>query len=243
MRTSILLLFSASVVFASCSSAYKSGQTPDDVYFSPQRPHDEYLVTKQTDDRYDGDAQSYDDQYLRMKVHNRLMWSTLDDPYFYNPAYSYGIGYGYNNFSYWNWSSPWTPYTYWNYSYNPYCPVVIPGKTNYVYSHPRMFNLNTYTPSRPANGYNTHGMYNNNGYNNNNRNGYQNRPIGSTNQSSNVNTNTGNFLRNVFNSGNNNSSNNNTNNSSYSPSRSSSSGSSGSSGSSSSGGSAPVRKF
>jgi hypothetical protein len=37
--------------FISCTTAYKSGQTPDDVYFSPERPVDEYFrVEKRTDE-------------------------------------------------------------------------------------------------------------------------------------------------------------------------------------------------
>src|SRR5678815_4768861 len=88
MRSAILLLVLSAAILGSCTSAYKTGQTPDDVYFSPERPQDKY-VTVQDEDRYLGDD-SYDDQYLRMKVHNRMMWSGLDDPYFYNPRYNYG---------------------------------------------------------------------------------------------------------------------------------------------------------
>ena len=81
MRSSILLLVIVASVFASCSSAYKSGQTPDDVYYSPERQQDEYVrVQNDNDDqKYQGDDNYYDDRYLRMKVHNRVMWSDLDD--------------------------------------------------------------------------------------------------------------------------------------------------------------------
>ena len=96
------------------------------------------MITFTWDDDY------YDDQYLRMKVHNRMMWSELDDPYFYNPRYSYSY---YNN-----WSNPWSPNTYWNYYYNPYCsPVVYSPKTVIAYNHPRVFNLNTYNGTQLTN--------------------------------------------------------------------------------------------
>src|SRR5690242_8294309 len=102
MRSAILLVVLSAAILGSCTSAYKTGQTPDDVYYSPQRYQDKYVnVKEENNDRYQGD--NYDDQYLRIKVHNRLMWSGLDDPYFYNPAYSYNYGY-YNN-----WSNPWNP--------------------------------------------------------------------------------------------------------------------------------------
>ncbi|HEX2534500.1 MAG TPA: hypothetical protein VHK69_12230, partial [Chitinophagaceae bacterium] len=74
---------------ASCTSAYKTGQTPDDVYYSPTRPQDAYVHTEtrqdrqerkyesdRRDDRYDEDY--YYDRYLRMKIRNRSRWSTID---------------------------------------------------------------------------------------------------------------------------------------------------------------------
>src|SRR5690349_20281267 len=81
MRTSILLLVLSVVIFTSCTSAYKTGQTPDDVYFSPPRAQDEYVRTKEKDQykertSYDQDVY-YDDYYLRMKAHDRYRWSDL----------------------------------------------------------------------------------------------------------------------------------------------------------------------
>ena len=48
---SYLPLLSLVLVFASCSTAYKTGQTPDDVYFSPERQRDEYVRVEKKDDR------------------------------------------------------------------------------------------------------------------------------------------------------------------------------------------------
>jgi hypothetical protein len=250
MRFSIILLVLSAVVLGSCTSAYKSGQTPDDVYYSPQRPQqDEYVNFDQRDDsryysqsdnNYNGnDDDYYDDQYLRMKVQNRLLWSNLDDWYYYNPIYSYSY---YNT---WNWSNPWSPYTYWNYYYNPYCsPVILTSKSGLVYNHPRVFNLNTYNNSMLThNNYTSpREMLNNNNYNNNYYNSI-NKPGRRSNSyvPQNTNNNKGNFLRNLFNNSsgnNNNSSSGNTNRTSGNVSTPSSSGSS-----SRSSGSAPVRKF
>ena len=242
MRSTILLLVLSAVVLGSCTSAYKTGQTPDDVYFSPERQQDEYLTVKETNDRQyqQGNDEYYDDRYLRMKVRNRVMWSDLDDYYFYNPRYSYSY---YNTM---NWNNPWSPYTYWNYYYNPYCsPMIGISKGGTAYNHPRIFNLNSYNSNQLTNSNYTNpkgGLYNNS---NNYNYGGGNRPvrmIGLNNPSgnSNSNSNAGSFLRNIFNgSSNNNNSNNSTNSSGRtSSSNNSSSGSSGSSGST-----APVRKF
>ncbi len=74
MRSSILLLVLSTAVLGSCTSAYKTGQTPDDVYYSPARQQDEYVNVKENDDRrYQGNDEYYDDQYLRMKVHNIII--------------------------------------------------------------------------------------------------------------------------------------------------------------------------
>jgi len=234
MRSAILLLVFSAAILGSCTSAYKTGQTPDDVYFSPERPQDKY-VTVRDEDRYQGDD-SYDDQYLRMKVHNRMMWSELDDPYFYNPSYSYG--YGYNN-----WNSPWNLYTSWNYYYNPYCSpgIYYTPKTVIAYNHPRVFNLNTYNGGQGNTNY-SKGSLNNNGYN------YSSKPVrivGYTPSNNKSGSGAGNFLRNVFNnSGSSNNNSGSSNNSSIGSGSRSAGGSSGSSGSSGGGGgSAPVRRF
>jgi hypothetical protein len=227
MRSAILLLVLSATVLGGCTSAYKTGQTPDDVYYSPARQHDEYARVKDNDEpKYRNDDEYYDDQYLRMKVHNRVMWSDLDDYYYYNPRYSYSY---YNSL---NWNNPWTPFTYWNSYYNPYCaPVMYTGYSKVVYNHPRIFNLNTYNNNQLTNNnytnpkgggtYNNYGTYGGNsgskiikGYTPNNSNG------------------AGSLLRSIFNGS-----------GSSGSSPSSSGGSSRAASSGSSGGSAPVRRF
>lgn len=256
MKPSILLLAFAAVTISSCTSAYKSGQTPDDVYFSPQRPQTEEYVARDRDEEpgyYNGDDY-YGDRYLQMKVRNRYQWSALDD-YYYNDRYSYGFGGGYSYYNSLYMNNPWSPVSYWNYYYNPYyssfynpyySPVFFVGTKypNYynnnsysVTNGPRRFNLNTYNSNQLTNGNYTNRRfdYNNNNQNNVNTNRYNNNYR-------NTRTSAGDFLRNSFGGNNNNSSNYSNNNGGGSRSSGSSSSGGGSS-SSSSGGSAPVRKF
>lgn len=244
MRHQIILASLTALVLGGCTTAYKTGQTPDDVYYSPQRAVDEYVqVDTRRDGRYTYNDDYYDDRYLRMKVADRYRWSELNDWYYFD-RYSYGYNYYFG--SYYN------PYNSWNYYYNPYCPrnvvIVNPGhvKDNRpAYTPPRNFNL---------------AGYGNNNYSNTNLNAKSGRPVvirpgtgvnNNNNQSGYNNTNNG--LSNRVNrwfSGNNNSNYNNSNNNSsnstsrpdrsYTPSSnnnsSSSSSSSGSSSSSSSSG-------
>jgi hypothetical protein len=238
MKLQILLLALTVAALSSCTTSYKTGQTPDDVYFSPARQQDEYVQTEKRDDRrYQSREEYYDDRYLRMRVSNRQRWSELDDYYYYGNRYDYSYynGYSLNN--------PWSPCSYWNNHYNPYYQsyVIVTPKSP-VFNRPRTFNLNTYNNTMLTNNNYTNpthpgfsivrplgGSNNNGGYNNNNN--------GS-------NSNSGNFLRNVFNnSGNSNSSSNNSSSGGSRPASTSSSSSSSSSSSGSSGSTAPVRRF
>jgi outer membrane protein assembly factor BamE (lipoprotein component of BamABCDE complex) len=222
MKSAILLLALAAAALSSCSTAYKTGQTPDDVYYSPAKPQDEYVQTDNNDEqKYRGDDY-YDDRYLRMKVHNRTQWSELDDWYYY------GNHYNYTSYNCYCFNNPWSPYTYWNNYYNPYYHgyVIISPQSGISYNKPHMTNLNTFNNN----------MLTSNNYSNPKTPG-ANIKVNSNN-SGNTNSNAGNFLRNIFNGGSNNNSGNSSSHGSGSSSSSSSSGSSGSSGSS-----APVRKF
>lgn len=217
MKSAILLLALSAIVFSSCTTAYKSGQTPDDVYYSPARPQDEYVKAERNEDRYSDDY--YEDRYLRMKVQNRYRWNDLDDWYGSERRYRYNI---YSSYGLYN--EPWNPHTFWNSYYNPYYTHCYAGTNikTVAYTKPRTFNLNTYNS-------NTSNNQTSNKYRNTNR--YT--------ESRNRNSNSGNFLRDVFN-GNNSSSGSKVNTNSNSGNSNSSSGSSSSG---SSGTKAPVRKF
>lgn len=105
----------ASIILSSCSM-YKTGQTPDDLYYAPTQlgvnRNDE--ITKNND----GNNQS-DDNYLRMKVRDRNKWNRIDDKdYWYNyNSYSYYDNYSYNSWSYNSWN-PFTNNNYYNCFYN-----------------------------------------------------------------------------------------------------------------------------
>jgi len=116
MKDKFLLTLLAGILLASCSSVYKSGQTPDDVYYSPTR---EVVRTEQKqEDKVEDKTASAEDQYLKMKVRNRYRWNTIDDYDYWNDTRynhcncscnnSFGYGYYYNPYPvrYTSWSNP-----------------------------------------------------------------------------------------------------------------------------------------
>jgi hypothetical protein len=76
------------LLLSSCSTAYRAGQTPDDVYYSPgSATGGEERVKKQKsrdDQQYQEYISSQDDAYLRRKVTNRSRWSSIDDFSYWN---------------------------------------------------------------------------------------------------------------------------------------------------------------
>jgi hypothetical protein len=235
MKSQILLLALTVAALSSCTTAYKTGQTPDDVYFSPARPQDEYVQTENRDDRrYQSREDYYDDRYLRMRMHNRLQWSVLDDYYYFGNRYDYSY---YNTGLYWY--NPWSPVNYWNCHYNPYYTgYVVVKPSSPIYNRPRTVNLNAYNNNSLTNHNYTNPHYFTSGSTGAARTVTNTYSGGNYNNSSrSSNSNSGGFLRNIFN-GNNNS---NSGSNSSGGSRTSSGGGSSSSGSS--GSSAPVRRF
>ncbi len=232
MSTRILLLAVGLAAFSSCSSVYKSGQTPDDVYYSPARPQEEYVEVQKDEDRYQT-YEEYQDNYRN----DRFLRLGIGNPYYmsyYNDYYAFS-DWRYNAYSL-NFNSPWNNYWTWNSFYNPYC--YYPGVT-YINTHnfnyggysrpagkPVAFDIRSY--SRPNNG-TRNGNFNNSYYNNTNNNSRYN------------NSNSfGNTLQRVFSGSANNHNNNNSStpsNNTSTPTRSYTPSSSGSSGGSSSGGS------
>jgi len=151
MRSYILLLALAAITLGSCTTAYKAGQTPDDVYYSPTRPQDEYIVSeqRQEDRYYSGSQDYYTDRYLSMRLNNPYRWSALDDYYFNNP-YVYNYYGAYNN-----WYSPWNSYWAWNSYFNPYyiSPIFIKNPIQFreVPSRTVAFNPKSYLNAAPLN--------------------------------------------------------------------------------------------
>ena len=235
MQRQILLLAITAAALSSCTTAYKTGQTPADVYFLLTRPQDEYVRVKEKEDyQYRYDDNYYDDRYLRMKVHNPSQWSALDDWYAYGRnGYMLILIIG----TYYN------PYTSWNYYYNPYCHNNVIAYNTYNTGHPGQTIVAQNVP-KPRN-FNLASYTNINNYNNANSgikmNSYKTGMAIPVYNNRNSNNGFSNTLKQIFNTGSNNNNDNSSYSSpsrSYSPSSSSSSsgGSSGSSGSSGGGG-------
>ena len=135
MQSKILLFALSVAAFSSCSTAYKTGQTPDDVYYSPVKVVAEKKETQREEQRYEKTNSDYE---ITMSIRDRR-WRDFRDDYEYdNSPYNYcycnckNTGYYYNPYYY-----PWAIYT------------ISPTYKTPVNSTPRMVNLNAY------NGYNT----------------------------------------------------------------------------------------
>lgn len=193
MKKNLIYLLCTIALFTSCSPAYRTSQTPDDVYYSPgQKIY--------ADDRYESYASSSDDDYLRMKVRDHEKWSSIDDynywydsryysNNYYSPYTSYlSLGLGFGSYPYYN---SYNPYGYnpWHSWYSPYYTVV-------YYKNPKVY-------YRPVNTSNL-STYNNRNYNN------YNMPLQNSNRSNiynNGNSNTNRSKNNNFNQSQNNNSN------------------------------------
>lgn len=156
MKIKYLFPLAFITVLMSCSTAYKTGQTPDDVYFSPApESSQEYVILDE-----DGDEREIRSQMRSLRYRNDLSLSlTYGNQFgsFYNPYYSgYYPGYSYFGFSYGNpwfsyspYYSPFSPYYNPYYGYYPYYPYYnYPGgkyePINYN-TGPRKTNLGGYT--------------------------------------------------------------------------------------------------
>lgn len=153
MKDKILLTLLVSTVLVSCSSVYRSGQTPDDVYYSPTRE----VVQKKQEDKQEDKTANTDDRYLKMKVRDRARWSRIDDyDYWTDSRYnnhcsctcnppSYSYYYGYYPIRYNNW-----------YPYSPFNPVVGYFNPYYVKGNTTATNVRGYSnPSFNNNNYRT----------------------------------------------------------------------------------------
>lgn len=163
MKTKLLLLVVSALAFGSCTTMYKTGQTPDDVYYSPARNIGAAVAEKRSEPAED-DGEYYvvnnNDRMIRMGI-NDYRWRYLNNDWAYSP-YSYYNNYGsfYNNYGsygghgYYNdyYGSYYNPYyngfSYNNYYYNPYYspyPVYITPSNTIKTSTPRVTNLNGYS--------------------------------------------------------------------------------------------------
>lgn len=208
MKTTLLSSLLTIGLLSGCSTAYQSGQTPDDVYYSPANEtasKKEEEKAKQEQERYEEYISSQDDRYLRMKVANRNRWSGIDDfNYWYDSRYDFG---NYNSYSGWNnyysWNNRWNlgiGYGGWRPQYgvgygwgwnNPMYTVI-------VYASPKFYSGST-------SGSNLSAYRNTKGFSNNNQ-GYYNPKTGSFVNTGSSGGGFGSLLKRVFTSGTNSSS-------------------------------------
>jgi hypothetical protein len=138
----VLPLLALSAAIFSCSTPYKSGQTPDDVYFSPGRPEKEYVEREEARPEPRDNYVAQEDHYLRMRVRNRQRWSDIDD--YYRDPYAY-------NYRYCNCSCEANPRLSWGYYYSPYSGYSPVAYKPAVPNTPRRFNFDAWqVPPTPA---------------------------------------------------------------------------------------------
>ena len=102
MNLKILLFALSAASICSCSTAYKTGQTPDDVYYSPARPIKERHNVEEKKDEVKTVQSGYRDRQIIMSIHDPR-WRSFDDDYdsYYDPyRYGYSCGYYYNPYYY-----------------------------------------------------------------------------------------------------------------------------------------------
>ena len=190
------------VVLLSSCTAYKSGQTPDDVYYSPGRVVAQDEVRNQEKEEYRNYFETPDDNYIRQKVRNRDRWSNIDDiDYWY--SYNNGCGCNYNSYGYNSWNNygynSWNSWNSWNSGWSYYNN---PWRWNYYNSwnnpyggwYQPVYAVTKY-PTRNEGPRRNLGGYGNNNYNNNNY--YGGRPTSTRSGSS------GTLFKSVFSNSNN----------------------------------------
>lgn len=119
MKSFITIAIAGVFFLSSCSTVYRSGQTPDDVYYSPApeavaggtayapansgRTAGKYNANQAYNRGYSGygydDFATMDDRWLMMRVRNPYRWSLFDNYSFYSPfnnfynPYAWGGGF------------------------------------------------------------------------------------------------------------------------------------------------------
>lgn len=146
MKTTSLLTAGLVILLSSCSTAYKIGQTPDDVYYSPAPVQEEYVTTNSQEekDSYGYNNQSYG--YTNQDYgENLAIRRGIINPAFRNYN-SMNLGYGYDPYAYTG-SSLYSPY------FNSY-PYGYSGVTFYPNSY-----YNSYNAYSPYSSYTYYGSY------------------------------------------------------------------------------------
>jgi uncharacterized membrane protein YgcG len=138
MSPKILLAALAITAFTSCSTAYKSGQTPDDVYYSPVRTvrYEENREREQVRN----DQEDLEDREIRMRIRNQR-WRYFDD-------YSYNNVRNYNHYC--NCYCNNTGWGYYNHPYTNPAPFYAPPIRFNNPAPPRVVSLGGYSSTAPG---------------------------------------------------------------------------------------------
>lgn len=198
MKTNLLPLLLAVSLLSSCAT-YQSGQTPDDVYYSPGRD----AIARTDKEEYD---ESYvkDDNYLRRRVSNRRRWGSIDDfGYWNDPRFDVRFG----NWNSWN-TMGWNTMGWNSWGWNSWNrPAFGWGMGGNGWGSPLILVNNFKNPSRGTNTGSSATAYRNRNYNNDN---YLVKDVktGISSTGNNQNAGFGNMVRRVFSSSNTSSSNN-----------------------------------
>lgn len=117
MKIKHMLFFALTGALGGCSTAYRSAQTPDDVYYSPAPEQSSYVSNVSDQDK---NSYSYRNEETDIR-------RGIEDPVYRNSiTFSMGMGYGYSPYSlfpYNSFNNPfygYDPYGYSPYGYNPY---------------------------------------------------------------------------------------------------------------------------
>lgn len=226
MKIKYLSLIGLIIAFGSCSTAYRSGQTPDDVYYSPAPEENTYVTTQSDQDRNSYNYRNDEEQEIRRGIQNPVYRNSITlglgygygySPYSYYPSYGFNNPYYGNDFYYGKgyYDPFYSPYSYNNF-YNPYYnfynPYSFYGSPYYGYGYgygygspifPGRVNTNTGARKYNLNPYNNNSLSNSRiGIRNEVRSNISNsssapvRTFGS--QRPNTNTGVGNVIRRVF---------------------------------------------
>lgn len=103
MKNYFLISWCSFLLLTSCSTVYQTGQTPDDVYFSPATGVAKQIIANSSEP---SEYYNPDDNYLRMAVRNRQRWSSIDDfsywydtRFIYTNCYNTKTNYGWNSYT------------------------------------------------------------------------------------------------------------------------------------------------
>ena len=145
MKIKHLLLFGALAALGSCSTAYRSGQTPDDVYYSPAPEQSSYVTSMSEKDQNSYNYRNSDEENdIRRGIENPVYRNSI--------TFSMGMGYGYSPYSLYPYNAFNNPFYYDQYAYSPY------GMKG-LYS-PYYNPYNDYAFYSPYSMYNSFGYYN-----------------------------------------------------------------------------------